>query len=427
MQLKFLDKCANRESFEHQICSSQVSSMPTLNIEVFNDGLSIALLKVMLENQSCKIIDYSCSRIIDSQNCFYNIIEELFFEFPDVTKISIDKSDLQNFNLICSTREIKFRNEDLNYVCHKKRIAVTALKPSDGGIHLGHYFGNIKPLIENQNQYDCVFIFADLQLLNIDKKFYSEKIRLENIKLMLRQLIALGVDPKRTKILIESRYKSSALKEFVQLSDFVTDSRILRNPYIKYEKNSLNGNKPVKMSVLNYPIMETMDFYLTKADIMFSNMDNKACVELTNEIYQKMYAARLMPRKKVKLIHGLYDYLPGIDGKKMSKSNNNAIFLTDSCDIIQYKVNKMFTDPNRISADIPGNTNYNVVFKFLKLFMTREDYLDIKTQYEKGKIKDMETKKILSKYITEFICDIQTKVSEIDDEIINNIIGDEKI
>lgn len=160
---------------------------------------------------------------------------------------------------------------------------------------------------------------------------------------------------------------------------------------------------------------------------MFSNMDNKACVEFTNELYQKMFSTGLMPRKKVKLIHGLYDYLPGIDGEKMSKGNNNAINFSDSDNDIRKKVNKMYTDPNRISANIPGNIENNVVFKFLRLFLPNEAFSKIQLDYEKGKIKDTETKELLADHISKFILSTQKNASELDDETINIIIGDVEI
>lgn len=428
MQLKSVTSYAQQENFKTHILSAPLLHKDHFAFDVVNDGDLIGNLALIVSSNTCEIIDFRCAEKIDSVVCFSAIVEELIFEFPEITSICVNKNNLCNEDFFSFSKSNIFIELNNKYILQNKRIAVTALKPSDGGLHLGHYFGNIKPLLDRQDLYHCVFVFADLQLLNTDKKYYTAANRINNIKLMLRQLLALGVNPQKTKIILESQLKAQALSEFITLSDFATDARIYRNPYIKAERSSSGGTpKPMKMSVLNYPIMEALDFYLTNADVMFSNMDNKACVEFTNELFQKMYSAGLMPRKKVKLIHGLYDYLPGIDGKKMSKGNNNAIFFTDTCNDIRKKVNKMYTDPNRISADIPGNTEKNVVFQFLRLFLSPEAFPKIQSDYEKGKVKDTDTKELLATHLCEFISSTQKTALEIDDKTINNIIGDVKI
>ena len=428
MQLKSVMDYTHQENFKTHILSVPLLSKDHFAFAVVNNGDVIGNLAIMVSSNTCEIIAFSCAEKIDCSRCFSFIVEELFFEFPEVTTICVVKNNLRNENFILVSHSDEFTGLNDRYILQKKRIAVTALKPSDGGLHLGHYFGNIKPLIDRQDLYECVFVFADLQLLNTDKKYYIAANRIRNIKLMLRQLLALGVNPQKTKIILESQLKARALSDFITLSDFATDARIYRNPYIKAERSSSGSTpKPMKMSVLNYPIMEALDFYLTKAGVMFSNMDNKACVEFTNELYQKLFSAGLMPRKKVKLIHGLYDYLPGIDGKKMSKGNNNAINFSDLGNDIRKKVNKMYTDPNRISADIPGSIENNVVFKFLRLFLPAEAFSKIQLDYEEGKIKDSETKNLLAEHMSKFILSTQEIASRLDDVIINTIIGDVEI
>ena len=427
MHLKVINNCVQDCNFQTHIISVPSITQKHFAFEIIRDGNRIGDLGVIIENHSCQIIKYSCVKNIDFKKCFCEVVKEISYEFPEITVIFVCRDNIYDSQLLECDELFSLEYESGKFIYNIKRIAVTAIKPSDGGLHLGHYFGNIKPLIDRQNLYDCVFVFADLQLLNTNKKYYNESNRIDNVSLMLRQLIALGVNPSRTKILLESQLKSHALSEFIKMSDFATDARIYRNPYIKAEKaKAVDNSKPIKMSVMNYPIMEALDFYLTNADVMFSNMDNKACVEFTNELYQKMYSAGLMPRKKIKLIHGFYDYLPGIDGNKMSKVNNNAIYFADSSNEIRKKVNKMYTDPNRISADTPGSIEKNVVFKFLRLFLPTESFSQIKKNYEDGKIKDIETKELLSELITDFISHTQKMSSEIDEKLIYTIIGDVK-
>ncbi len=428
MQLKSVTEYTRLDNSKTFILSALAVSSDNVFFDVVNNGEVLGNLALFIHLNSCQIVKFCCVGNIDFTDFFSKVVDEIVYEFPEITTFWVNCSDLCGEEPFTVNISKYFTKTKDRYVIQKQRIAVTALKPSDGGIHFGHYFGNIKPLVERQDLYNCVFVFADLQLLNTDRKYYIPANRLENIKLMLRQLIALGVNPQKTKIILESQLKEHALPDFITISDFTTDARIFRNPYIKAERTASGGTpKAMKMSVLNYPIMETLDFYLTNADVMFSNMDNKACVEFTNELYQKMNSAGLMPRKKVKLIHGFYDYLPGIDGKKMSKSNNNAIYFLDSCNDIRKKVNKMYTDPNRISADIPGTIERNVVFQFLRLFLSAETFSKVQLDYEKGKIKDTETKEMLATHMSEFILSTQKIASELDDEIINTIIGDVKI
>ena len=123
------------------------------------------------------------------------------------------------------------------------------------------------------------------------------------------------------------------------------------------------------MSILNYPILQTLDFTINDADLVFSNGDNQACIELINELIKKINSSSFRSYKTVKLLTGKVSLLEGIDGMKMSKSKNNCIFLTDTNEQIRKKVNKMFTDSNRTSEGIPGNISQNIVFKYwLSLF-----------------------------------------------------------
>ncbi len=160
------------------------------------------------------------------------------------------------------------------------KTAITCLKPSSGGLHLGHYIGNIKPLInhQNDNNLECIFMFADLQVFNSES---SDNIH-QNIYLMMKQILSLGVNPNKVKFFLESDLKKDHMEDFVFLSNFVTTSRVMRLPVFKYDKQS------IKMSKFMFPIFQVLDFYITKASIAFSNSDNKALIEFTNEIFRKI-------------------------------------------------------------------------------------------------------------------------------------------
>lgn len=278
--------------------------------------------------------------------------------------------------------------------------AVTSLRPSDGGLHLGHYIGNIKPLIDNQYVYDCTFIFADLQCQNA-----SEAELDSNIDLMLRQMICLGVDVNRVKFIKESTLKKDRLDVFLDISRHLTSSRIKRLPMIKSAES-------LPMSFFVFPIFQIMDIYLTDSSIAFSNTDNKAVIELTNEVFKKINKERNASLPHVELIHGKVDVLVGFDGKKMSKKNQNCINFLDSEKDIRKKVNKMYTDPNRIHADDAGNIAGNIVFKYLDAFFDCDSVKEYERMYSLGKIGDAQIKTVLSDYLCKLIIQNQFKVEE---------------
>ncbi len=305
---------------------------------------------------------------------------------------------------------------------HKKieRKALTALKPSDGGLHLGHLVGNIEPLIKYQNVYNCTFMFADMQVRNIDNKYYNWQVLKENMKLMLKQMIALGLDVEKVNIRIESKIKKNAFDEFIFFSDFIKNTRLQRLPLMKH---IIQENKNIKMSILNYPILQTLDFTINDADLVFSNGDNQACIELINELIKKINSSSFRSYKTVKLLTGKVSLLEGIDGMKMSKSKNNCIFLTDTNEQIRKKVNKMFTDSNRTSEGIPGNISQNIVFKYLFVFANEKLYNDLKTKYENGEIGDSKLKNILSEILIDKIEKYRKKFETISDKLIDDLLS----
>lgn len=295
------------------------------------------------------------------------------------------------------------------------KTAITCLKPSSGGLHLGHYIGNIMPLIHHQydDELECIFMFADLQVYNLESK---EDIH-NNIYLMMRQLLSLGVNPNKVKFLLESDIKKNHMEDLVFLSNYVTTSRIMRLPVFKFSK------MPIKMSKFMFPIFQVLDFYITKASIAFSNSDNNALIEFTNEVFRKINNEYKLDLSRVELVHGKVDNLVGFDGYKMSKDNNNCIFFNDDETSIERKVNKMYTDPKRIKYNIPGDIGNNIVFKYLKAFLDDHEYLYFKEEYEKGNIGDVYLKKILTDILCNLIIPVKNGFSIYSDKEISKLLG----
>lgn len=269
--------------------------------------------------------------------------------------------------------------------------AVTCLRPTSGGLHFGHYIGNIQPLIMHQYTYNCFFIFADLQALNMFVDGQYETIVLNNIYEMMKQILSLGVDENKVYFARESKIKNGRFNEFVHLCNFLTNNRINRLPAFKSEKTSL------KMSQYLFPILQMLDFVITDAAYAFSNIDNKPVIELTNEVFAKCNAQLKTNYKHISLIHGTVDSLIGIDGFKMSKKRKNCIFLKDTNDEIIKKTNKLYTDPCRIHSNIQGNVQNNNSFKYLRAFMENDIYEKYVELYEHGDVGDVIIKEVIAK------------------------------
>jgi tryptophanyl-tRNA synthetase len=267
--------------------------------------------------------------------------------------------------------------------------AVTSIKPTDNRLHFGHWIGNISSLIKYQDKKCCFFIFADLQMKNIISNTMTDENIRKNIITMMRQMINLGINPEKVTFAIESVIKREQLSNIVILSNYLSNVRLNRLPLFKQKQS-------YKMSISFLPVLQALDFLITRSNIAFSNIDNKHFIEIINELFRKMNFEKKCKFPHINLITGVVDFLHGYNGYKMSKSHNNCIFLNDTYENIKHKVNKMYTDPNRIHGNEFGNVNDNVVFKCLKAFCQPENYENLSHQYENGEISDTYAKEYLS-------------------------------
>lgn len=306
----------------------------------------------------------------------------------------------------------------------KKRI-LTGDRPT-GKLHLGHYVGSIANRVRLQNDYDCFFIIADLHTLTTKPEKQNIEELADNVRQMVLDYLACGIDPVKSVI-----YLQSAVPEVAELSlyftDLVTVPRLQRIPSIKdMAKNA--GLSELPLGLLGYPVLQSADILLPRANLVPVGKDNESHVELTREIAKRfnfMYG-ETFPLPDVMVSD--FGSLVGTDGDaKMSKSLNNAIFLSDDEKTVQKKVNGMFTDPNRTSADIPGKVEGNPVFIYHDAFNPdKEEIQDLKDRYRTGKVGDVEVKQKLAKALNGFLDPIRErrahfeKQSGLVDEIIYN-------
>ena len=288
---------------------------------------------------------------------------------------------------------------------NKKRI-LTGIRPT-GALHLGHYVGALHNWISLQEEYDCNFLIADYQALG-DHFNDIELIKKSVIDVTLDWL-SVGLDPEKSNFVIQSYVPEHA--ELSMLLSFVTPLGMLeRNPTLKGELDSLPIERR-SAGFYNYPISQIADILLPRAHLVPVGEDQAPHLEMSREIarkFNRMYG-EVFPEPETLI--GKVGRLSGTDGKgKMSKSQGNVILLSDSKETVEKKVRGMYTDPNRIRADIPGKVEGNPVFQYLDAFTENDTNVeDFKTRYKQGNIGDVEIKTYLANILNVFLDPIREK------------------
>ncbi|MBK8021676.1 MAG: tryptophan--tRNA ligase [Chloroflexi bacterium] len=283
----------------------------------------------------------------------------------------------------------------------KGRI-LTGDRPT-GRMHLGHYVGSMHNRIRLQDEYDCMFIVADVHTLTTRPERESILQIGTNIHEMVLDYLSVGIDPEKAIIFVQSgvpeTYELNLIFEMM-----VSVARLERIPSLKDMASAANLDS-MPFGLLGYPVLQAADILLPRANLVPVGKDNESHVEVTREIARRFNGlyGEVFPVPDVMV--GDVPSLIGTDGQaKMSKSLNNAIFLSDDAKTVTEKVRGMFTDPNRIRADIPGRVEGNPVFIYHDAFNPNVDEVnDLKERYLVGKVGDVEVKKKLSAAINNFL------------------------
>lgn len=282
----------------------------------------------------------------------------------------------------------------------EKENLLTGDRPT-GKLHIGHYIGSLKKRVEIQDQFNNFIMIADQQALTDNAK-NPEKIQNSLIEVILDYL-SVGINPIKSNIFVQSQ-----IPELSELTmhylNLVSVSRLKRNPTVKNEMKEKNFGDSVPTGFFIYPVSQAADITAFKASIVPVGEDQIPMIEQTNEIvktFNNTYKQNVLKRAKALLPEKGMGRLPGIDGKaKMSKSLNNAIYLSDSPDIIKQKVMSMYTDPNHIRVTDPGRVEGNTVFTYLDAFCKDKKYLtEMKEHYKAGGLGDVKVKKYLNEII----------------------------
>ncbi len=291
----------------------------------------------------------------------------------------------------------------------QKQIILTGDRPT-GKLHVGHYVGSLKERVRLQNsgKFDEIYIMiADAQALT-DNAEHPEKVR-QNIIQVALDYLACGLDPEKSTIFIQSMVPELTELTFYYMN-LVTVSRVQRNPTVKAEIKMRNFEASIPVGFFCYPISQAADITAFRATTVPVGEDQMPMIEQCKEIVHKfnsVYGETLTDPKIVLPDNEACLRLPGIDGKaKMSKSLGNCIYLSDESKDIKTKVMSMYTDPNHIKVEDPGQVDGNPVFIYLDAFCKPEyfeeflpDYnnLDeLKDHYRRGGLGDVKVKKFLN-------------------------------
>lgn len=262
-----------------------------------------------------------------------------------------------------------------------KKKMLTGFRPT-GGLHLGHVHGNIMNMIKYQKEYENFFFLVDWHALSTD--YQDPKNIKSNLIDCLIDLIALGIDPDLTHL-----YRQSDIPEISELTLYFSMITPLpwleRCPTYKEQVSELKTKDLSTLGFLSYPVLMAADILIVNADIIPVGEDQLPHLEITREIarrFNSLYGNYFVEPKEML---STSTRVPGIDGRKMSKSYNNAIFLTDDFTTIKKKVRMMITDPERIHPSDPGHPEVCNVFTFYKIY-NQEGIEGIENRCRKGEI-----------------------------------------
>lgn len=283
-----------------------------------------------------------------------------------------------------------------------KKIILTGDRPT-GRLHLGHYVGTLKNRVKFQDEYDPYIIIADLHTLTT-KNSKEDILKLpDNIRSQVLDYLSVGIDPNKSTIYLQSKIESLT-KIYLYLSMLITKERLERIPTLKDVMRDAHLTNP-SLGLLGYPVLQAADILMVKADLVPVGKDQLSHIEVAREIARKFNSNYGEVLAEPEELVGEVGTLPGIDGSdKMSKSANNAIYLSDDAKTVEQKVMSMYTDPNRIKATDPGRVEGNPVFIYHDVFNTnKEEIEDLKSRYLKGEVGDVEVKKKLAIAINSFL------------------------
>jgi tryptophanyl-tRNA synthetase len=290
------------------------------------------------------------------------------------------------------------------------QYVLSGLRPT-GRVHLGNYFGAIKNWVELQDRYPSYCFIADWHALTTD---YADPSKVHQATFeATADMLAAGIDPKRTVLFLQSEVKEHA--ELHLLLSMVTPLPWLeRVPTFKDQQQQLEDKELNNYGFLGYPLLQTADIIVYRAAYVPVGEDQASHLELSREIVRRFnnFYGPVFPEPQP--LFTPTPKVPGLDGRKMSKSYGNTIPLTASADEVRQLVSTMFTDPNRVRRSDPGNPDICNLFQFHKLFSDDVTIARVDHECRTAQIGCVQDKKLLADIMIETLAPIRARREEID-------------
>lgn len=279
-----------------------------------------------------------------------------------------------------------------------KKIILSGMRPT-GKLHLGHWAGALENWVKLQNEggYSNYHLIADYHAITTDLD--TSKIHEYSLEMVL-DWVSAGIDPEHSPV-----FRQSQIKEHTELhlifSMLITTARLERNPTLKEQVRDLELG-PISYGYLGYPVLQAADILLYKGEVVPVGEDQLSHVEITREIardFNRQYG-NVFPEPAAKLTK--FARLPGLDGKKMSKSLNNAVLLSDPPEDVKKKMKKAVTDPKKIRKGDPGRPDVCLVFTYHQKFNSSEEK-EIRSGCESGQLGCVDCKMRVAERINTFL------------------------
>ncbi len=286
-----------------------------------------------------------------------------------------------------------------------KRRVVSGMRPT-GKTHLGHIHGILENWRDLQDEYDCFYFAADWHALTSEYK--NTSIIKESLTEMFIDWLSVGLDPQRSTLFVQSWVKEHA--ELHLLLSMITPLGWLeRNPTYKEQQQELLEKEVGTYGFLGYPVLQAADILMYKGNYVPVGRDQLPHLEITREIARRFH---YLYREVFPLPEALLTEVPvllGTDGRKMSKSYNNAIYISDTEDVLATKIGQMITDPQRGYKKDPGDPGVCSVFSYHRIYTEPDVIREIDMECRRAGIGCTECKKILVKRVKEHLAPIQEK------------------
>jgi tryptophanyl-tRNA synthetase len=292
---------------------------------------------------------------------------------------------------------------------------------STGKIHLGNHFGALKNWIDLQDRYRCLYMAADWHALTSD---YADTSRVaENTVEMVTDWLSAGLDPRRSVIFVQSMVPEHAELHLL-FSMFTPLGWLERVPTYKEQIQQIENKDLSNYGFLGYPVLQAVDIAVYRAHFVPVGEDQASHLELSREIVRRFNSLYGEVFPEPKALFTPTPKVPGIDGRKMSKSYGNAINLSDPPEVVLAKCKQMFTDPERVMRKDPGRPEVCNLYEFHKLMSPADVQERVYHQCRAAEIGCVDDKKLLAEIINAFLEPMRQRRRELDRDTVYDILLD---